>query len=292
VLIPTRLGRSTLAVPRGPVWEYEAPEGPALLGAMVDALRGVARANRAYVVVVEPRALLDPAATSPLEQMRIVGLRHTGRSTQPMPTRVVDLLDGGERLAASWHADARRRSRRSVREGVTVTIDHVGDPTMVSAFADLMRTTAERAGFRPRPAAFLDALAMGCAKRGDWTLALGWVDRRPVAGVVAPRTGDRAFYLFAASLREPALRHAYASYAVMAAAMAELAAGGVRSLDLWGVAETADTALGPGLAGVSAFKHKFGGLPLRHPGSFESVVDGPMYGLRRLGEMARRLRRS
>jgi lipid II:glycine glycyltransferase (peptidoglycan interpeptide bridge formation enzyme) len=95
--------------------------------------------------------------------------------------------------------------------------------------------------------------------------------------VVTPRVGDRAYYLYGASLREAGLEHAFGSDAAMAAAMAALAADGVRTLDLWGVAEPDDPNADPSWAGFSLFKRRFGGTPLRHPGTFDLVVDRPLY---------------
>jgi len=65
------------------------------------------------------------------------GLRRAPDLQAPT-TRIVDLLDGGEALMATWQADARRLSRRCEREGVEVTIDRSGDRDALATFHDLL----------------------------------------------------------------------------------------------------------------------------------------------------------
>jgi lipid II:glycine glycyltransferase (peptidoglycan interpeptide bridge formation enzyme) len=287
LVMPTRLGRPFLYLPHGPIWEHEAPDGDVVLGAVIETVRTVASAERAYVAVAEPRAVPGEDAARRVAPLAALGFRRADRSIQLPSTRIVDLLDGGALLAASWHADARRLSKRSAREGVEVAIDRGGDPQAVATFSELLRATGERADFRPRSPAFLRALAAGSAARGDWTLAIARLAGRPIAGMAMPRTGDRAFYLYGASLREPELRHAYASYGTMARAMAELVAGGVHSLDLWWVTEPDEPEVDPRWQGISAFKRTFGGQAVRHPGAFELVTDRKVHALRVVRERLR-----
>jgi lipid II:glycine glycyltransferase (peptidoglycan interpeptide bridge formation enzyme) len=134
---------------------------------------------------------------------------------------------------------------------------------------------------------FLTGLAQAFAAGDGWYLVLARFEERPIAAVAMPRLADRAFYLYGASLREEALKHKYGAYAALAAAMRALAEDGVRTLDLWGVAEADDPTADPAWKGFSAFKRKFGGQPLRHPGTFDLVVDPLWFRLRDLRERLR-----
>ena len=69
--------------------------------------------------------------------------------------------------------------------------------------------------------------------------------------------------------------------------MRELAADGVRTFDLWGVVEPGDPEAEAEWAGFSGFKRQFGGQPLRHPGTFDLVIDPLFYRLRDLRERIR-----
>ena len=269
---PAGLGRSVAYVAHGPVWDRQAADGDRLLGALLDGLRQVGSAERSIVVKLDPRSAPgdDPAALA--ATLTRYGLRRADDLQAPT-TRIVDLLDGADELLAAWHADARRLSRRSEREGVIVEIDRVGADEALATFHQLLEVTAERAEFRIRGLAFLERLAASYAAHDGWYLGIARVDGAPIAGMAMPRIGTRAYYLYGASLRDEAYKHKYGPYAVMAALQRQLAADGVRQLDMWGVVEADDPTADPAWQGFSAFKRTFGGVPLRHPGTFDLVVD-------------------
>lgn len=269
---PAGFGRSVAYVAHGPVWERDAKDADRLLGALLDALRQVGSVERSIVVKLDPRSEPgdDPAALA--TTLTGYGLRRA-EDLQAPTTRLVDLLDGGDALMAAWHADARRLSRRSEREGVIVDIDRVGSHEALETFHQLLEVTAERAEFRIRDLAFLERLAAAYAARDGWYLGIATVGGAPIAGMAMPRIGDRAYYLYGASLRDEAYKHKYGPYAVMAALQRRLAADGVRQLDMWGVTEPDDPTADPAWQGFSAFKRTFGGEPLRHPGTFDLVID-------------------
>ena len=279
------IGRSILYVPHGPIWEREAPDASEIGARMVDALRDLGREQRGIVVKLDPRAVPGepPERIEPVTR----SLPHARHDLQAPTTRIVDLLGGGEGLQASWHADARRLSKRAEREGVTTGVVRDADPDVLGALHGLLEATAERAEFRVRSLDFLRGLAEAFAAGDGWYLVLARFEGRPIAGVAMPRVADRAYYLYGASLREESLKHKYGAYAAQAAAQQALAADGVCSLDLWGVVEADDTSADPAWQGFSAFKRQFGGEPLRHPGTFDLVVDPLWYRLRDLRERLR-----
>jgi lipid II:glycine glycyltransferase (peptidoglycan interpeptide bridge formation enzyme) len=268
---PAGMGRSVAYVAHGPVWEREADDADRLLGALLDGLRQVGRVERAIVVKLDPRGTGDDAGDLGA-RFAAYGLTRADDLQAPT-TRIVDLADGADALMASWHADARRLSRRSEREGVAVEIHRDANPSALAAFHELLEVTAERAEFRVRSLAFLEALATASAAGDGWYLGLARVGGVAIAGMAMPRLADRTFYLYGASLRDPAYKHTYGPYAVMAALQRQMATDGVRSLDLWGVVEPDDPTADPAWEGFSAFKRTFGGSPLRHPGTFDLVVD-------------------
>jgi peptidoglycan pentaglycine glycine transferase (the first glycine) len=277
-------GRTVLYAPHGPLWEREAPDADELLRILLTGLRRIGRAERGIV------AKLDPRATSP-DDDRIAALlaaqparlRPARHDLQARSTLIVDLLDGGEELGKTWDAKARNLARRSTREGVTVEIHRDATGPALEAFHALLAETGERGAFRTHPLEFLRTLATELGTDG-WYLGLAHLGERPVAGMVAARIGDRAYYLYGATDRDPALRNANAGYGTMASMMAALAGDGVRTLDLWGVLDEDDPAADPEWRGFSTFKRRFGGAPLRHPGTFDLVIDRFWYLVRDLRE--------
>jgi lipid II:glycine glycyltransferase (peptidoglycan interpeptide bridge formation enzyme) len=278
LLRPIGLGRSVAYVPHGPVWEREAADATQLLGAILDGLREEAGAARAIVVKVDPRAELGEAHQIG-EQLRRYGLVRSDDLQAPT-TRIVDLLDGADQLRATWDKNARNLARRAEREGVRVTVDRGVDEAHLSTLHQLLTVTGERGDFRVRSPEFLACLAGEMAQRDGWYLALAWSDDAPIAAMVTPRLGDRAYYLYGASLRDERYKHKNGAYAVMSTLQSTLAGDGVRTLDLWGVVEPGDESADPTWSGFSAFKRKFGGTPLRHPGLHDLIVDRLWYRLR------------
>jgi lipid II:glycine glycyltransferase (peptidoglycan interpeptide bridge formation enzyme) len=284
---PAGFGRQVLYVPHGPVWEREAADAGQLLSELLAGLGEAAGDAHGLVVKVDPRATPGSPHDSVADALLALGLRRARHDLQAPTTRLVELLDGGERLAATWDADTRNLTRRSAREGVATDVDRGASPEALEAFHRLLEATGERGQFRVRSLAFLEGLSRGFARTGGWYTVLARFEGRPIAGMTLPRVGDRAYYLYGASLREPGLKHKFGAYAAMAAGMQALAADGVRTLDLWGVVEPDDAQADRAWEGFSAFKRSFGGQPLRHPGTFDLVTDPTWYRIRDLRERLR-----
>jgi lipid II:glycine glycyltransferase (peptidoglycan interpeptide bridge formation enzyme) len=285
------LGRTVIYTPHGPVWDRGSDDADAVLRSLVTGLRRLGRTERAVVVKMDPRA--NPTGSSPegdpgetTELLASLGMRPARHDLQARHTLIVDLLDGGAELMKTWDSKGRNLARRSAREGVEVRIHRDADNSALETFHGLLVATGERAAFRTHPAGFLRVLAEELGREG-WFLGLAYLGDRPIAGMVAARVGDRAYYLYGATDRDPALRNANGGYGTMAAMMEALAGDGVQTLDLWGVADEHDPGADPEWQGFSAFKRRFGGQPLRHPGAFDLVVDHFWYLLRDLREQLR-----
>jgi lipid II:glycine glycyltransferase (peptidoglycan interpeptide bridge formation enzyme) len=275
---PAGFGRQVAYVAHGPLWDRSAPDADKLFAWLLQGLRTLARKEKALVVKLDPRA--EPGDSTDLSRLAIEhDLRHA-RDLQAPTTRLIDLLDGGERLEASWHADARRLSRRAGREGTEVTISRTPDPAAIEILHDLLTRTAERGDFRVRSPEFLTRLATEFAATNGWYLGVARVEGTPIAAMAFPRSADRAYYLYGALLRDERYKHHYAAHAVMATMLRTLAADGCKSVDMWGVVEPDDHDADPAWRGFSDFKRTFGGTPLRHPGLFDLVTDRFWYRLR------------
>ncbi|MEX0625432.1 MAG: peptidoglycan bridge formation glycyltransferase FemA/FemB family protein [Chloroflexota bacterium] len=275
---PAGFGRQVAYVAHGPIWDRSAPDADRLFAWLLQGLRTLARKEKALVVKLDPR-------TEPSDATDLAGLVGTNR-LRPAPdlqaptTRIVDLLDGAEQLEASWHADARRLSRRAEREGTQVTVTREPDPAQIAILHELLTLTAEHGDFRVRSPEFLERLATELSRSDGWYLGIGRVEDTPIAAMAFPRIGNRAYYLYGALRRDPEYKHHYGAHAVMATMLRDLAADGCSTVDMWGVAEPDDTTADPAWRGFSDFKRTFGGLPLRHPGLFDLVTHRFWYRLR------------
>jgi peptidoglycan pentaglycine glycine transferase (the first glycine) len=279
---PAGFGRKVAYVPHGPVWDREAPDADKLFAWLLHGLRTLARKERAIIVKLDPRA--EPGDETNLARLAANHKLRPAPDLQAPTTRIVDLLDGGEKLEASWHADARRLMRRAEREGTQVTISREPDAAEIEILHDLLEKAADRADFRVRSPEFLNHLATEFASTRSWYLGIARVDGAPIATMAFPRVGDRAYYLYGALLRDDRYKHHYGSHAVMAAMLKALQADGARSVDMWGVVEPDDADADPSWKGFSDFKRTFDGEPLRHPGLFDLVSDPFWYRLRQARE--------
>jgi lipid II:glycine glycyltransferase (peptidoglycan interpeptide bridge formation enzyme) len=276
---PTMFGRSVLYVPHGPLWDRGADDAAEVLARLLTGLKTHAREHGGIVLKVDPRGGEDAAEQASVRRVFTSAGQPTAYDLQAPTTRIID-LQAGDDPVAGWSKDARAEARRAGREGTTVIVDRSGDGAVLDAFHGLLTETSERQGFRIRSREFLTRLAAQLAASEDWFLALAEHEGIPLAGAIAPRTGDRAYYLYAASTRDRELARKRGPYAVMAELQRALRASGTATLDLWGVREPDDETVDPRWEGFSLFKRRFGGTPQRHPGTFDIVIDPTWYRIR------------
>jgi|GEM_PF-1479764 len=282
----TSFGRTVLYVPHGPLWDRGAADAAEVLARLLTGIKAHARARRGIVLKLDPRGSGDAAADAAIRRVFLSSGQAASHDLQAPTTRLID-LQAGDDPVAGWSKDARAEARRAVREGTTVTIDREGDPALLDAFHALLSETSDRGGFRIRSREFLGRLADPLAASGDWFMAIAEHDGTPLAGAVAPCTGERACYLYAASRRDKELSKKRGPYAAMAELQRSLREAGTATLDLWGVREPGDDTVDASWEGFSVFKRRFNGTPLRHPGTFDIVIDPTWNRIRDLRERLR-----
>ncbi len=282
----TTLGRTILYVPHGPVWDRDASDAAEVLARLLTGLKTHARSRRGIVLKLDPRGTGDAAADAAVARALLANARRAKQDLQAPTTRLLDLA-AGEDPVAGWNKEARAEARRAEREGTTVRLDRDGDPALLDVFHALLAETGERGGFRIRSREFLGRLAAPLVASDDWFMTIAMHEDIPLAGAIAPRCGDRAYYLYAASARDPELARKRGPYATMASLQRGLRDEGTLSLDLWGVRERDDESVDASWEGFSVFKRRFGGTPLRHPGTFDIVIDPAWNRIRDLRERLR-----
>ncbi|HEY5628703.1 MAG TPA: peptidoglycan bridge formation glycyltransferase FemA/FemB family protein [Candidatus Limnocylindrales bacterium] len=267
-------GRAVGYVPHGPVWRRDDPDADAILRAMMAGIRRAGREERAIVVKADPRAVPGEDAAALATLLANLGLRRSPHDLQARTTRIVALNGGGDALRAGWDTKARSRVRRAAEAGVEVVVHRGPDGPSLRAFHEFLAATARNAGFRTHDLAHFERIAAALAPDGRWYQAVTSYEGRVLGSVVTPRLGDRAYYLYGATAihEAPETRDLFPAYAGLAGAMDALAADGVATLDLWGVAEPGDEGADPSWAGFSEFKRHFRGEPLAHPGTWDLVV--------------------
>jgi len=282
----TSFGHTVLYAPHGPLWDRDAPDAAEVMARLLTGMKMHAKSRKGIVLKFDPRGSGNAADDAAIGRALLTGSQRATHDLQAPTTRLID-LQAGDDPVAGWAKDARAESRRAVREGTTVIVDRDGDPAVLDRFHALLAETSERAGFRIRSRVFLGALAEPLVASGDWFMALAEHEGTALAGAIAPRTGDRAFYLYAASTRDTELARKRGPYAAMAGLQRSLREAGTSTLDLWGVREPDDESVDASWEGFSMFKRRFDGTPLRHPGTFDMIVDPTWNKIRDLRERLR-----
>lgn len=278
----TSFGRSVVYVPHGPIWDRDAAEAPLVIAVLLGGLRDLARGEHGIVVKVDPRSNGADASTI-ARILQAAGLRPARFDLQARLTQIATISPDPDERLAEWTSNARNLARRAAKEGTTVEVSRDVDATAIAAFAELHARTASRAGFRAHSAAFLERLAGSLALPAGWYLVSAHAGGRLIAGMVVARVADRAYYLYGATDRD-APPNSNGAYAAMAATFDALAEDGVRTFDLWGVDDPEDPRQDASWAGFGAFKRRFGGEDLRHPGTFDLIVDRGWWLIRDLRE--------
>jgi len=263
--LPAGLG--TLAyVPKGPAVDLESDDMPALL----DAIRPLARRERAICLKIEPNQADDPSLS---ERLRSLGFRPSSHTVQPRRTIVVDLKGDPEDLLASMKQKTRYNIRLAGRRGVTVRPASEAD---LPAFYELMETTAERDEFGIHSRAYYEAVYRLFVPAGQGCFLLAEHEGLLLAALVVVAFGNVACYMYGASSDE--MRNLMPTYLLQWEAMLWSKGQGCHTYDLWGVPDRDEEMLeegftqrSDGLWGVYRFKRGFGGYLERTIGAWDLV---------------------
>ena len=264
-------GLGTIAyVPKGP----QADCGDAAtFRALLDAIRPLARKERALCLKVEPDMEDDPALS---RQLRALGFRPSPQVIQPRRTLLVDLSPDPEELLRRMKQKTRYNIRLSARKGVTV---RVGSEADLASFYDLMETTARRDSFGIHTRAYYEAAHQFFVAAGQGQLLLAEYEGQLLAGLVVlglGGSGGTACYMYGASSDEH--RNLMPAYGLQWEAMLWAKEQGFQDYDLWGVPDEDEATLeagftkrNDGLWGVYRFKRGFGGRLARSIGAWDLV---------------------
>ncbi len=263
--LPAGLG-SIAYVPRGPVGSLDEGAWQALL----EAIRPLARRQRAICLKVEPNREEDPALAN---RLRALGFRPSPQTIQPRRTLLVDLEADPEELLARMKPKTRYNIRLAARKGVTV---RPGDEADLPSFYRLMQITAARDRFAIHSQDYYATAYRLFVPAGQGRLLLAEREGQLLAGLVACAFGDTAIYLYGASADEG--RHLMPAYLLQWEAMLWARGQGYRFYDLWGVPDEEEAVLEAGfptrrdgLWGVYRFKRGFGGRLVRTIGAWDLV---------------------
>jgi peptidoglycan pentaglycine glycine transferase (the first glycine) len=269
---PNRLGSaafSVVYVPRGPVVDTT---DPALVARVLADLATLAEAPGVLSIQIEP----DWEQSPQLEDL----LTAAGwfRSNQPVQfgsTMILDLRPDEEALLAGMKAKTRYNIRLAERRGVVVRPGSADD---LNLLYDLYAETSVRDGFVIRERSYYQRAWGDFLEAGLAHAFVATAEDLAVAGLVAYRFGDRAWFLYGMSSDRH--RDRMPNHALQWATIRWARASGCTTYDLWGAPDTPDP--DDPLYGVYRFKEGFGARHLRLIGSWEFTARPAFHRLFRL----------
>jgi lipid II:glycine glycyltransferase (peptidoglycan interpeptide bridge formation enzyme) len=268
--LPAKVG--TIAyVPRGPVVDWEnAAHVAALLGAIKQAGKG----QRAVYGAIEPD-LRDTPANRALVTTH--DLHEADAHMQPPRTIVVDLTAPLDDILMRMSQSTRRKVRLSDRKGVNIRHGGLGD---IDSYTRMMETTGDRNDFDIYPPGYYRKALELFGERA--ALFMASYEEEDIAGLMAFRMGERAYYLYGASSNKE--RNRMPTYGLQWAAIQWAKAQGCTTYDMWGIPDEDEETLEAefrerrdGLWGVYGFKRGFGGEVVRAVGLWETVYKPLVY---------------
>lgn len=283
----TALGRTFWYVPHGPVLDYDVPQAEPRLRAMIDGLREAARAERGFVLRLEPRV---EAGTPGAALFEPAGLHWVPETLQTPQTRMVELVDDDQALLASFDKDTRYAIRRAEREGVERRV--IADPDDDEALRrlhGLVYATLRHHRYRLPELGRHRIVWRGFAAENRARIIEAWYRGRLESAALVVIAGHRSFYLYAGSVREErGEAKRFPSYATQWRMMRTARELGSRLHDLWGVAPEGAGPEHPWW-GFSLFKKGFDGRYVQWIGSREEVLDPLVYRTRQAAFALRNL---
>jgi lipid II:glycine glycyltransferase (peptidoglycan interpeptide bridge formation enzyme) len=253
----SRRWTSVLYCPRGPAMDWN--DRP-LARAVLRDLSAWAAESPTTMIKIEPDAVASPETE---EMLRQGGWLRSAHPVQFNSTMLLDLRQTDDGLLAAMKAKTRYNIRLAEKRGVLVQPGS-GDDTLDRLYA-LYAETSVRDGFVIRPRdyyvrAWGDFVAAGMAQP-----FLAQVDGQVVAGLIAYRYGNRAWYLYGMS--SSAHREAMPNHALQWAAIRWARDTDCETYDFWGAPEAADPK--DPLWGLYRFKEGFGARHVRLIGSWD-----------------------
>jgi lipid II:glycine glycyltransferase (peptidoglycan interpeptide bridge formation enzyme) len=276
--LPLRLG--TMAyIPAGPLFCSDDPKYPANV-LLWQAIDSSAHSHQAAFLKVEPCNWYRQHPDLPM-QLESAGLRVSPQTIQPPRTVVIDLTPDEEAILKRMNQSTRRKVRLGTKNEVEV---REGTSADVASFNALMAVTGKRNEFGVHDPAYYQ-MAFDLFSQGErCVLLLASHAGRDLAGVMAFRCGENAYYLYGASSNEE--RNRMPTYIVQWAAVRWAIRHGATRYDLWGIPDVEPEALEAqfeqrhdGLWGVYGAKRGYGGRVVRSVGAWDKVYNPVLYRL-------------
>lgn len=267
---PLPLGFSIAYIPRGPIGDTDWNN----FWAQIDQH---CQRQRAIFLRAEPE-IWQPVSTEGINA-RLPGFIQSEQTIQPPSTIRVDLSAAEDDILMAMKSKTRYNIRLAKRKEVIVQ-----PSSDVRAFHRMMLTTGQRDAFGVHSLAYYQRAYDLFAPQGSCVLLIAEYQGQPLAGLMAFKHGETAWYFYGASTDEE--RNRMPTYLLQWEAMRWAKRSGCRVYDLWGIPDFPEDELeesflkrSDGLWGVYRFKRGFDGEISRTIGAWDRVYHNRLYKL-------------
>lgn len=249
-------GISFLYCPYGPVVAAWTPE---LLAAVHAFFAGVAKESGATFVRLDSAGLANAAGVKTVPNH----LAATA-SLQPRAEWLLDIARSHDDIWMGLHKHARYNVRLAERANAKLHFYTPSDAPL-NTFFTLMQTTAGRDSFGIQSRAYYEAVLQS-VPAGDGFVAICTIDGKPAAAALFAAWDGVVHYVFAGSSND--FRKIAPPYFLLWNAILQAKKRGWTTLNFGGIA---DEVKSKNLAGVTAFKKRWGGHAVTHPNPVDLV---------------------
>lgn len=268
------IGRCIMYAPRGPVLDTQDRR---LVREFCAHLRETAKKHRAILLKIDPPIPVEDTTSE--ANLRAAGFRpvRTGGfgGTQPKCVMQLDLDKSPDALMASFKPKWRYNIRLAERKGVSVRLDC--EKSDLKPFYELLLETAKRDGFLVRGFQYFQDMWDCLVPPGFMRLALAYYDGQPIAGAIAYRFGDKAWYTYGASSNKH--RNVMPNHLVQWTLIRWAQESGCKWYDFRGVSPRRNGELDEHLRGLNRFKEGFSPRFVEYIGEYDLVLSPFLYWL-------------
>ncbi len=262
--LPKGLG-SIFYAPRGPV---ATPSEPAVLEALLAKIKELAKAKKAVFLKIDPGIPFGDVAWQQALNKHGFKLIDKGEGFEGVQPRYVFRLDihaDLDTLLANCHQKTRYNIRLAEKKGVSII--HEAGREYLPVFYEILQETAKRDKFLVRSYAYYEKFFDELAPAGLTKLFIAMWQGVPIAGTLALKQGEKAWYLYGASSN--AHRNVMPNYLIQWEMIKWAKENGCTMYDFRGV--PGDVAEDHPLYGLVKFKKGFNGDYVRFIGEYNLV---------------------
>lgn len=269
--------------PRGPLMDFQALDLNYQMGLLLNAIKDLADREKAVFFRIDP-LIIDH---STLKYQELLNFRYTKAGFQPQTTLILDLKEKEEALLAQMKPKGRYNIRLAEKKGVEVVCYKNNDEVPqgdIDAFYEIFQETTARDGFRGHDKSYYEKMIRGLLPMGLGRFYVAKYEGEIIAGMITTQYNDTAIYYYGASSNRH--RNVMAPYLLQWTAIKDARAMGLRMYDFLGIASS-DNPSDPWF-GITQFKTKFGGHPVRYRPAMEHAFKPLLYWAYRVLKFVRR----